>query len=162
MIGVMDEYARCLRVVPSFKATNVGVELKGVRREVERHRGVSGLKARDPGRRETQGEKVLKDRRSHRRRGRMGTSVKRERASSLARSPRPSPPPRRRTRARRGPGTHTRTATRPGRIGRSRLASPTDEEAGARVEGGRVRARRRRRGGVERRQLELKAVEGGD
>ena len=36
---------------------------------------MSGLKARDPGRRETPG-KVLKDRRSPRRRGRMGTSVR--------------------------------------------------------------------------------------
>eukprot|EP00982_Pelagococcus_subviridis_P004342 29130-Pelagococcus_subviridis.AAC.6 len=38
-----------------------------------------GLKARDPGRRETPG-KVLKDRRSPRRRGRTGTSVNEERA----------------------------------------------------------------------------------
>ena len=50
--------------------------LKGIRSGVERLRGVSGLKARDPGRRETPpGEKVLKERRPHRRRGRMGTSV---------------------------------------------------------------------------------------
>jgi hypothetical protein len=49
--------------------------LKGVRSGVERRRGVSGLKARDPGRRETIA-KVLKDRRPPRRRGRMGTSVK--------------------------------------------------------------------------------------
>ena len=42
---------------------------------VQRRRGVSGLKARDPGRRERTA-KVLKDRRSPRRRGRMGTSVK--------------------------------------------------------------------------------------
>jgi hypothetical protein len=41
---------------------------------VQRHRGVSGLKARDPGRRDAPGE-VLKDRRSPRERGRMGTSV---------------------------------------------------------------------------------------
>eukprot|EP00982_Pelagococcus_subviridis_P015452 31401-Pelagococcus_subviridis.AAC.3 len=40
---------------------------------VERRRG-RGLKARDPGRRETTA-KVLKDRRSQRERGRMGTSV---------------------------------------------------------------------------------------
>eukprot|EP00982_Pelagococcus_subviridis_P010998 31046-Pelagococcus_subviridis.AAC.4 len=40
---------------------------------VERHRG-RGLKAGDPGRRETPG-KVLKDRRSPRQRGRMGTGV---------------------------------------------------------------------------------------
>ena len=59
---------------------DVGVELKGVRSGVERRRGVSGLKARDPGRRETTGEKVLKDRRSPRERGRMGTSVILERA----------------------------------------------------------------------------------
>eukprot|EP00982_Pelagococcus_subviridis_P006313 30058-Pelagococcus_subviridis.AAC.6 len=50
---------------------NVGVELKGVRSGIERRRG-RGLKARD-GRRETTG-KVLKDRRSPRGRGRMGTS----------------------------------------------------------------------------------------
>ncbi|EEH51364.1 uncharacterized protein MICPUCDRAFT_54519 [Micromonas pusilla CCMP1545] len=40
---------------------------------VERRRG-RGLKARDPGRREPPA-KVLKDRRSPRQRGRMGTSV---------------------------------------------------------------------------------------
>ena len=56
----------------SFGA-NVGVELKGVRSGVERRRG-RGLKARDPGRRDAPG-KVLKDRRSPRRRGRTGTSV---------------------------------------------------------------------------------------
>eukprot|EP00982_Pelagococcus_subviridis_P005749 29820-Pelagococcus_subviridis.AAC.1 len=53
---------------------NVGVELKRVRSGVERRRGVSGLKARG-GRRDTPGSKVLKDRRSPRERGRMGTSV---------------------------------------------------------------------------------------
>jgi hypothetical protein len=42
---------------------------------VERHRGVSGLKAKG-GWRDTPGSKVLKDRRSPRRRGRMGTSVR--------------------------------------------------------------------------------------
>jgi hypothetical protein len=47
-------------------------ELKGVRSGVERRRG-RGLKAR-AGRRDTPGE-VLKDRRSSRERGRMGTSV---------------------------------------------------------------------------------------
>jgi len=52
---------------------NVGVEFIGVRSGVER-RGGRGLKARDPGRRDTTG-KVLKDRRSPRRRGRTGTSV---------------------------------------------------------------------------------------
>jgi hypothetical protein len=50
------------------------VEFIGVRNGVERRRGVSGLKARDPGRRDAPG-KVLKDRRSPRQRGRMGTSV---------------------------------------------------------------------------------------
>jgi hypothetical protein len=60
-------------VVP-YEATNVGVELKGVRNGFERRRW-RGLNARDPGRRETPGE-VLKDRRLPRRRGRMGTSVK--------------------------------------------------------------------------------------
>eukprot|EP00982_Pelagococcus_subviridis_P005507 29665-Pelagococcus_subviridis.AAC.2 len=54
---------------------NVGVEFKGVRSGVERRRG-RGLKAGDPGRRDTLGEKVLKERRSPRRRGRMGTSVR--------------------------------------------------------------------------------------
>ena len=54
---------------------DVGVELKGVRSGVERRRGVSGLKARDPGRRETTGRNVLKERRSPRGWGRMGTSV---------------------------------------------------------------------------------------
>eukprot|EP00982_Pelagococcus_subviridis_P016586 31485-Pelagococcus_subviridis.AAC.12 len=52
---------------------------------VERHRG-RVLKARDPGRRETTA-KVFKDRRSPRRRGRMGTSVKKnapDRPSSSA------------------------------------------------------------------------------
>ena len=52
---------------------NVGVEFIGVRSGVER-RGGRGLKARDPGRRDTTG-KVLKKRRSPRRRGRTGTSV---------------------------------------------------------------------------------------
>ena len=62
---------RFLRVVP-YEA-NVGVELKGVRSGVERRRG-RGLNARC-GRRDTPG-KVLKDRRSPRRRGRMWTSVR--------------------------------------------------------------------------------------
>eukprot|EP00982_Pelagococcus_subviridis_P015939 31439-Pelagococcus_subviridis.AAC.36 len=52
-----------LRVVPSFKATNVGAESKGVRRGVERRRGASGSKKpRDCGRRATNaapGEKVV-------------------------------------------------------------------------------------------------------
>ena len=60
--------------------------MKGVRSGVERRRGVSGLKARDA-RREPPG-KVLKDRRSPRERGRMGTSV-----NQNAPSPRPRPPP---------------------------------------------------------------------
>eukprot|EP00982_Pelagococcus_subviridis_P005018 29442-Pelagococcus_subviridis.AAC.12 len=58
----------------------VGVESKGVRSGVERRRG-RGLKGRDPGRRDTPGEKVLKERRSPRRRGRMGTSVQRHRVA---------------------------------------------------------------------------------
>eukprot|EP00982_Pelagococcus_subviridis_P015988 31442-Pelagococcus_subviridis.AAC.3 len=53
---------------------NVGVEFKGVRSGVERRRGVSGLKPWDPGRRDATG-KVLKERRSPRDRGRVGTSV---------------------------------------------------------------------------------------
>ena len=52
---------------------DVGVKLKGVRSGVERRRG-RVLKARDPGRRDAPG-KVLKERRSPRRRDRMGTSV---------------------------------------------------------------------------------------
>ena len=40
---------------------------------------MSGLKASDDGRRDAPGEKVLKDRRSPRERGRMGTSVRRTR-----------------------------------------------------------------------------------
>eukprot|EP00982_Pelagococcus_subviridis_P016126 31454-Pelagococcus_subviridis.AAC.8 len=40
------------RVVQSVVRSDVGVESKGVRSGVERHRGVSGLKARDPVRRE--------------------------------------------------------------------------------------------------------------
>jgi len=60
---------------PSFKATRVGVEVKGVRSGVERRRG-RVLKA-SCGRRETPpGKKFLKDRRSPRGRGRMGTSVR--------------------------------------------------------------------------------------
>jgi hypothetical protein len=53
------------------------VALKGVRSGVERRRGVSGLKPGDHGRRDAPGE-VLKDRRSHRERGRMGTSARDE------------------------------------------------------------------------------------
>jgi hypothetical protein len=60
-----------------------GVELKGVRSGVERRRG-RGLKARDPGRRDAPGRKVLKDRRSPRVRGRTGTSVILERTFSFA------------------------------------------------------------------------------
>eukprot|EP00982_Pelagococcus_subviridis_P006660 30234-Pelagococcus_subviridis.AAC.5 len=52
--------------------SEVGVEFKGVRSGVERQRG-RRLNARD-GRRETPGEKVLKERRSPRERGRMSTS----------------------------------------------------------------------------------------
>ena len=72
--------AKCSRGSPpetsqgrSIRSDDVGVELKGVRSGVERRRG-RGLKARDPGRRDAPG-KVLKDRRSPRERGRMGTSV---------------------------------------------------------------------------------------
>jgi len=64
---------------------DIGVELKGVRSGVERRRGVSGLKPWR-GRRDATA-KVLKDRLSHRRRGRTGTGVKRER------TPPPPPPP---------------------------------------------------------------------
>ena len=68
-----------------YTSDDVGVELKGVRSGVERRRGVSGLKARDPGRRETNaGKKVLKERRSPRERGRMGTSVNRTRLKRAA------------------------------------------------------------------------------
>eukprot|EP00982_Pelagococcus_subviridis_P007291 30536-Pelagococcus_subviridis.AAC.1 len=81
----LDASSRSSASIPSPVATdtnrgryphwNVGVELKDVRSGVERRRGVSGLKARDPGRRDAPGTKVLKNRRSPRRRGRMGTSV---------------------------------------------------------------------------------------
>jgi hypothetical protein len=58
----------------SFRTSDdIGVEFKGVRSGVERRRG-RGLNARD-GRGDAPGEKVLKDRRSPRQRGRMGTSV---------------------------------------------------------------------------------------
>ena len=66
---------RRLRVVV-HTSDDIGVELKGVRSGVEMRRGVSGLKARDPGRRESPGEKVFKDRRSPRGRGRTGTGVR--------------------------------------------------------------------------------------
>eukprot|EP00982_Pelagococcus_subviridis_P011807 31121-Pelagococcus_subviridis.AAC.6 len=67
--------------VRTKRQTDVGVELKGVRGGVERRRGVSsGLKPARGGRRETPGEKVLKDRRSQRERGRTGTSAVIERA----------------------------------------------------------------------------------
>ncbi|EEH51132.1 uncharacterized protein MICPUCDRAFT_67773, partial [Micromonas pusilla CCMP1545] len=86
-----------------YKATNVGVEFIGVRSGVERRRGVSGLKARGGGRRDAPG-KVLKERRSPRRWGRMGTSVNHVNAPCLRAlggpSPRASPPPRLDSRAR--------------------------------------------------------------
>jgi len=63
--------ARCLRVV-RYKANVAGWSSKASG-GVQRHRG-RGLKARGDGRRDTPG-KVLKDRRSPRQRGRMGTSV---------------------------------------------------------------------------------------
>eukprot|EP00982_Pelagococcus_subviridis_P005637 29750-Pelagococcus_subviridis.AAC.2 len=62
---------------PPKKRANVWVELKGVRSGVERRRG-RRMKARDPGRRDATG-KVLKERRSPRERGRMGTSVRSDR-----------------------------------------------------------------------------------
>eukprot|EP00982_Pelagococcus_subviridis_P012426 31174-Pelagococcus_subviridis.AAC.4 len=62
----------------SIRSDDVGVEFIDVRGGVERRRG-RGLNARDPGRRDAPG-KVLKDRRSPRRRGRMGTGVMIERA----------------------------------------------------------------------------------
>eukprot|EP00982_Pelagococcus_subviridis_P016665 31491-Pelagococcus_subviridis.AAC.1 len=66
-----------LRVIV-HTSDDIGVELKGVRSGVKRCRG-RGMKARDPGRRDAPA-KVLKDRRSPRRRGRTGTSVITERA----------------------------------------------------------------------------------
>eukprot|EP00982_Pelagococcus_subviridis_P006333 30067-Pelagococcus_subviridis.AAC.2 len=60
--------------------SDVGVEFKGVRSGVERQRG-RGLKPRD-GRRDATG-KVLKDRRSPRGRGRMGTGRQRVRVGAL-------------------------------------------------------------------------------
>ena len=62
---------RPIAALPGLRA-NVGVELKGVRSGVERQRG-RGLKARGA-RRDATG-KVLKESRSPRQRGRMGTSV---------------------------------------------------------------------------------------
>ena len=65
-----------ISVSGSFRTSDdIGVDLKGVRSGVERRRGVSGLKARG-GRGDAPGEKVLKDRRSPRERGRTGTSVR--------------------------------------------------------------------------------------
>ena len=52
---------------------NVGAESKGVRSGVERHRGVPGSKPRGGKRERT--SKLLKDRRSPRGRGRVGTSL---------------------------------------------------------------------------------------
>eukprot|EP00982_Pelagococcus_subviridis_P014823 31359-Pelagococcus_subviridis.AAC.7 len=106
--------------------SDVGVELKGVRSGVERRRGRRS-KPRG-GRRDTPGDKVLKKRRSPRRRGRMGTSVSAQNAPRIsarrcvgrARAPlrpRPSRPRRARgsapTRSVRGRATPTRdSATR--------------------------------------------------
>ena len=80
-----DSWTRCTKVTCPGVKSRTGrtpslrcVELKGVRSGVERRRG-RGLKARG-GRRESPGSKVLKDQRSPRRRGRMGTSVILERA----------------------------------------------------------------------------------
>ena len=64
------EIVFALRVVPYERLSGWSSKASG---GVERRRG-RGLKARDPGRRETPG-KVLKERRSPRQRGRMGTSV---------------------------------------------------------------------------------------
>ena len=65
--------------------------MKGVRSGVERRRGVSGLmKARDPGRRDAPGDKVLKERRSPRERGRMVTSEGRPRLALTSLELRPS------------------------------------------------------------------------
>eukprot|EP00982_Pelagococcus_subviridis_P007735 30719-Pelagococcus_subviridis.AAC.4 len=89
---------------------NVGVELKGVRSGVERRRGVSGLKARDPGRRETTGSKVLKKRRSPRRRGRMGTSVRQNAPSAAAATADGASPVAAETRPRNGGGDASTTA----------------------------------------------------
>eukprot|EP00982_Pelagococcus_subviridis_P008411 30837-Pelagococcus_subviridis.AAC.26 len=69
----------------SVQSDDVGVEFKGVRSGVERRRGVSGLKPRCDGRRDAPGDnKVLKDRRSPRKRGRMGTNVQRPRLAGFA------------------------------------------------------------------------------
>ena len=94
---------------------DVGVKLKGVRSGVERRRG-RGLKARDPGRRDAAG-KVLKDRRSPRERGRMGTSVwdapdpsgARALRAARGRSRRAPAPWRSRATRRTGPGRRPRT-----------------------------------------------------
>ena len=63
-----------LRAIP-YKAMSGWRRSKASGR-VERRRGVSGLEARDPGRRDTPGDEVLKERRSPRERGRMGTSLR--------------------------------------------------------------------------------------
>ena len=123
---------------------NVGVELKGVRGGVERHRG-RGLKARG-GRRDAPG-RVLKERRSQRKRGRMGTSVntnapeaRTPRAIDETRWPRrtlSARPPRRRT-----PPRRARCAARPSP--RSATRACTDPRAARRAVSLRIRTRRTR------------------
>ena len=120
--------------------------------EVERRRG-RGLKARG-GRRDAPG-KVLKDRRSQRRRGRMGTGVnKYERASSSSRAWTRRGGSARRERRRRRPGAApcARPSRRGARAARDgpRPRGPTRLGQRGSAGGSRVRAKRRR-GGVERR-----------
>eukprot|EP00982_Pelagococcus_subviridis_P007730 30718-Pelagococcus_subviridis.AAC.3 len=82
--------SKCIRsLIPSDLSMSTTFPRSGV----ERRRGVSGLKARDE-RRDAPGEKVLKDRRSPRRRGRTGTSfvLKRPRRVQPETLPRRRPP----------------------------------------------------------------------
>eukprot|EP00982_Pelagococcus_subviridis_P009106 30899-Pelagococcus_subviridis.AAC.8 len=100
-----------------------GRSLKGVRSGVERRRGTLGGERRPPGR------KVLKDRRSPRRRGRMGTSVRRTRLRVRVRRRRASLSERRRA-LRRGRDPHALDREHP-------------REAGAHCERERERERER-------------------
>ena len=63
--AVVTQLTSRYNALTGVKLKGVGVKLKGVRSGVERRRGASGSKPRDPGRRETNertpGEKVLKE-----------------------------------------------------------------------------------------------------
>eukprot|EP00982_Pelagococcus_subviridis_P004821 29351-Pelagococcus_subviridis.AAC.3 len=112
-----------------FRLSCVKVELKGVRSGVERRRG-RGLKA-GGGRRDAPG-KFLKDRRSPRERGRMGTGVNTNApasARSTLRTPRrrsssasPPPPPSSRAAHRRDRRRSRTSRTRSALLPRHRLS----------------------------------------